>query len=169
MTNKIIAGMLLIIAVFVGSSVMAEDRFRDLPDLTISAFKAGDLNKAKAYAEEMLARALQNKNEFEYGSAIYYGNMVLGCLALKAEDITKAKEYLLASGKTIGSPVLNSFGPNMILAKELLERGEKETVLQFFQLCEGFWKRHTDKLRQWSSVVKAGGIPDFGANLDYWN
>jgi hypothetical protein len=46
-------------------------------------------------------------------------------------DIEEAKKQLLLAGKTPSSPQLNSFGPNMILAKELLDKGEKDTVLHY--------------------------------------
>ena len=60
---------------------------------------------------------------------------------------------------------LNSFGPNMTLAKELLKKGENEIVLEYCQLCSKFWKR--DRLKQWADVVEEGRVPDFGANLLY--
>jgi hypothetical protein len=62
---------------------------------------------------------------------------------------------------------MNSFGPNMSLAKDLLEKGEREVVLEYFELCRKFWKLHTGRLDDWSRDVKAGRIPDFGANLVY--
>ena len=55
----------------------------------------------------------------------------------------------------------------MSLAKDLLEKGEKETVLQYFDLCRKFWSMGGDKLDQWTKDVKAGQTPDFGANLVY--
>ncbi len=55
----------------------------------------------------------------------------------------------------------------MSLAKDLLERGERETVLQYFELCRKFWQMGHDQLDQWTKDVNAGRIPDFGANLIY--
>ena len=84
-------------------------------------------------------------------------------------DIERAKEHLLAAGNTSGSPQLNSFGPNMTLAKELLEQGERDVVLEYFRLCAKFWKSrsHLGTLEEWANQVKAGMVPDFGANLRY--
>ena len=64
---------------------------------------------------------------------------------------------------------MNSFGPNMALAKELVELGEREIVLEYFELCSKFWNTDSakDKLRVWSKQVAEGRIPDFGANLIY--
>lgn len=64
-----------------------------------------------------------------------------------------------------GAPTLNSFGPNMSLAKELLERGEREVVLEFFELCRTFWECEEGRLDTWSDDVRRGEIPNFGANL----
>jgi hypothetical protein len=94
--------------------------------------------------------------------------MVLGRVALRRDkNVALAKNLLIASGKTPGSPQLNSFGPNMSLAKDLLAAGERDTVLEFFSECSSFWKQQFSKLDQWAAMVKGGGDPDFGANLRY--
>ena len=54
----------------------------------------------------------------------------------------------------------------MTLTKELLEKEERQTVLEYFALCAEFWARH-DRLEAWAGEVEAGRIPDFGANLSY--
>ncbi len=54
----------------------------------------------------------------------------------------------------------------MDLAKELLEKGERDAVLAYFDLCE-FWELGKDRLADWKADVKAGRAPDFGANLNY--
>jgi hypothetical protein len=58
---------------------------------------------------------------------------------LREGKLADAKAYLLKAGATSGSPQLNSFGPQMPLARELLEKGEKETVLQYLDLVSKFW------------------------------
>jgi hypothetical protein len=77
------------------------------------------------------------------------------------------KRELVEAGKTPGSPQLNSFGPNMSLAKDLLERKETDTVLRYFDLCGKFWELESGNLKRWSILAKAGEIPDFGANPLY--
>ena len=88
---------------------------------------------------------------------------------LREGDVPQAKSRLLEAGKTKGSAPLSSFGPNMALAKELLEKGEKEVVLEYFRLCKKFWTgaRHNQTLDQWADEVTKGRIPDFRANLVY--
>jgi len=54
----------------------------------------------------------------------------------------------------------------MTLAKELLQKGEKDVVLNYLELCLKFWKSGKDRLHKWSVVVKDDKIPDFGRNLN---
>ena len=129
-----------------------------------AAANPGAMDKAEAYAKELLAAG---PSTWDPGGAIHYGNMVLGRVALSRGDVAKARECLLEAGKTEGSPTLDSFGPNMTLAKELLAKGEKDVVLQYFDLCRKFWKDDRKKLDEWSALVRGGVTPDFGANLLY--
>lgn len=142
-------------------------RFYRLDDLAKQAFEAGEIEKASKYANELLETAQKYPKDWNYGNAIHHGNNVLGRVALKQGDVKRADEYLLNAGKTPGSPQLNSFGPNMCLAKELLEKGEKDAVLQYFELCRKFWSMGAEKLDNWTKEVKAGKTPDFGENLSY--
>jgi tetratricopeptide (TPR) repeat protein len=150
------------------------DRFYTLARVANAAFDAADYARAETYANELLALAPQYRedrsyHDRSYGEAIFYGNMVLGRVALRRDyDIPKAKAALIASGQTPGSPTLNSFGPDMSLAKDLLEAGERDSVLQFFDQCRAFWKTRVleRKLDDWIAVVKGCcRLPDFGNNL----
>ena len=46
----------------------------------------------------------------------------------------------------------------MSLAKDLLERGETEAVLAYFELCRVFWKMGGSRLDAWSHEVQAGRV-----------
>ena len=135
-----------------------------LPQLAKAALKADALDKAALYANQMLQSPSSDPN---YGQAVHDGNMVLGMISMKQGNVAQAREYLLASGKTTGSPVLDSFGPNMILAKALLEAGERDAVLEYLEACRAFWKMGASQLDAWTATVRAGGMPSFGANLVY--
>ena len=104
------------------------------------ALAAQNFDEAKNYADELLAYGLRQPRK-EAGDAIHHSNLVLGELALRFNRRDEAKARLLAAGDAASSPVLSSFGPRMTLAKALLEAGEKETVLQYFDLCAKFWNR----------------------------
>jgi hypothetical protein len=133
-----------------------------LPRLAKAALAANAIDKAAAYANEALSAGGAN-----YGDAVFDGNMVLGVIALRNGDIGEARRRLIASGKTPGGPSLGSFGPNMTLARDLLQNGERETVLEFFTLCRAFWKMGSKTLDSWSATVRSGEVPNFGPNLLY--
>lgn len=147
---------------------LADDSLRDslLSDLAKTAFSADQLDRARHYAELMLQTTGAGWNS---GNRVHHGNLVLGRIALRAGNIEEARSRLIAAGNTTGSPQLNSFGPNMSLAKDLLEIGEREVVLEYFELCSRFWDsdRAEDTLDRWGVQAVAGRIPDFGANLYY--
>lgn len=132
-----------------------------LADLANAAFMANHYEKAREYANTLLA---ENSPVWSSGDPIHHGNLVLGRIALAEGDIEEAKRRLIAAGKTTGSPSLNSFGPKMMLAKELLQKGEKEVVLEYFRLCARFWKMGQDRLEEWSDLVQANRVPDFGSS-----
>jgi hypothetical protein len=145
-----------------------EDLEWKLPDLAKRAFAAGETEKARSYANQLLETASRHPKFWNnYGNAIFYGNFVLGRIALQQGDLAQAGKYLLASADTPGSPQLDTFGPNMTLAKELLEKGKSDVVLQYLARCKNFWEEDHGKLDKWIATVHSGGIPDFGANLRY--
>lgn len=139
-------------------------RFDALGDWAQDDFDAGNMELARSEANELLALAPENKKRFDYGDAIYDANLVLGRIAVKEDRIDDAKRFLLAAGQTPGSPNLFSFGPRMSLAKDLLDKGEKDTVLSFFSECRRFWGTGGRQLDRWTTAVQAGQIPDFGTN-----
>jgi hypothetical protein len=149
------------------SAKTPEEHFYALDDAVKESFVLGNIEEGRKYANELLATAPKFKRDWNYGNAIQDGNLVLGRIALREGHTNEAKQYLLNAGASPGSPQMNSFGPNMSLAKDLLEKGERDTVLQYFELCRKFWQMGPKKLDAWSEEVKAGKIPDFGANLVY--
>ena len=143
---------------------LSDDQARDplLSRLAKAAFEAKQLDKAKKYALQMLGQKLDDWNT---GNNIHDGNIILGRIALAQDNVEEAKKHLLAAGKTKGSPQLDSFGPNITLANDLLELGETKVVLEYFDLCSNFWEMGKDRLKQWSTSIKKGDTPDFGGAL----
>jgi hypothetical protein len=149
------------------AGLRGRDLFYELADLAKRAFNAGQTDKAEAYGNQLLSEAPNYRSDWNYGNAIFFGNFILGRVALSRGNAEQASQYLLASGKTKGSPQLDSFGPNMTLAKELLEKGQSEAVLQYLELCKHFWEGHRQQLDEWRQAIRNGKTPDFGANLNY--
>ena len=142
------------------SDAAAETDVSDiLADLAKASQDVGLIGKAKDYADRLLKTSSTS-------DSIYAGNQVLGWIALKAGDLDNAGKHLIASGNISGSPVLNPFGPGMKLAKELLEKGQKDAVLEYLELCGKFWivgpTNPKNKLSEWKETVRADGVPDFG-------
>ena len=53
----------------------------------------------------------------------------------------------------------------MLLAKELLEAGSKEAVIEYLKLCGKFWNQN--QIQKWITDIEEGRMPDFGGNLSY--
>ena len=152
------------------ASTVSEEEKQKFYQLTKSApeaLVAGEKEKAKEYAETLLKQAETMPDDWNYGNAVHVANLVFGHIALAAGDVKEAKRFLLAAGRTPGSPQLNSFGPNMRLAKALLEKGETEAVFEYFDLCDKFWKPQSSKTTEWKAAVEKDEMPLFGANLFY--
>ena len=128
------------------------------------AVAAGQLDKAEAAAHLCLAQI--SKASFQ-DDGIHESNLILGRVALRRGDLKSAGVYLLAATRVQGKGPLSSFGPNMMLARELLEKGERDVVLEYFRLCGAFWSYDLGQLARWTQQVKAGEMPDFGANVVY--
>jgi outer membrane lipoprotein-sorting protein len=126
-----------------------------LAELARVALAAENFEKADAYANEALQ---MRRND---GDAVHDGNMVLGMIAIHQGNVQQAKYYLIESGKSKGSPVLGSFGPKMILAKALLDKGEYDTVLQYLVDCREFWTMGVQRIDDWMATIKAGRAPAF--------
>jgi tetratricopeptide (TPR) repeat protein len=131
-----------------------------LPSIAKAALAAGELDKAAKYANQMLETA--EDSSFYTGDYIYTGNSILGLVAVHEGNPDAAETYLLQAGETPGSPGLNSFGPDMSLAKELMNNGRRDSVLAFLRKCQKFWRSsEVNHLSQWIQEMEEGKTPDF--------
>ena len=147
------------------AAVSVAKRAELAPILALLSFRAGEYSKAESYALEALS--VSGSKGSSNARGVVFGNEVLGLLALKQGNMEIAKLRLLDSARTSGSPTLRQFGPNMELAKALLERGERDTVVEYLELCKGLWptKEGLNSLLAWQGAIRAGAIPDFGRQL----
>ncbi|MHB8854812.1 MAG: hypothetical protein ACYC6P_15835 [Ignavibacteriaceae bacterium] len=143
------------------------ERFYILAYACKISFNTNHYSKAKHYSEELLKLSEIYKKDWNFGNAIHDGNMVLGRLSLLNNNISEAEDYLIKAGNTPGSPQLNTFGPNMALAKDLLTIGQRQIVIKYFDLCSRFWSMGREKIADWKKEIEKEKIPDFGANLRY--
>jgi len=141
--------------------------------MAITAFAVGEYGQARRYASDLLRRnaedaAVNRTGGFPQDDERHHAHLVLGRLALRDGDTAGAEAHLLAMGRVSGSPVLDTFGPNMQLAQDLLEHGDRPPVLAYLDECAKFWTfDHGKRLNAWKAQVQEGKTPDFGSNLVY--
>jgi hypothetical protein len=123
-------------------------------EMAFSAFRVGDFIGAAELAKIHLSSADR--------SAIHRANTLLGRVALRSGDVENAKKYLISSSDPEALRHVSTSGPLMILAKELLEKKERATVLQYLENCLVLWPRGESILQLWISEVKNGRTPNFG-------
>ncbi len=123
-------------------------------EMATAAFKIGDFEGAAALAKLYLQSTDRN--------ATQKANTILGRVALRSGDIGASKQYLLDSSGAAAARDIGTYGPMMVLARELLEKGERDTVLQYLQRCLILWPRGENTLRIWISDIENGATPNFG-------
>jgi hypothetical protein len=149
------------------AGLTGENLFYALPDLAKRAFDAGEPDRANQYAKQLLQTASQYPKDWNYGNAIFYGNLVLGRISVRRGNLKEAGQYLLAAGGTPGSPQLDSFGPNMTLAKELLEKASHKSCCSTSDCAESFGRAGSRSWLNGAPTYGGGRTPNFGASLKY--
>jgi hypothetical protein len=127
-------------------------------DMAEAAFKLGDFKGAA----ELARIHLQGKDY----TAQQRANTILGRVAIRIGDVPGAKQYLLDSSRPEARRDVSLAGPSMVLAKELLEEGETETVLTYLANCLSLWPRGENVLQIWIADIQRGKRPNFG-NLGF--
>ena len=136
---------------------------------TASAYRARDLTAFEQRMDHWLQHTIRNGRGRNYGQALHMYHTYRGLFALEADRVEEAKLHLLQSAGIPRSPVVFAFGPNMLLAKQLLERGERLVLYQFFSLCKLCWwfPLRWYRVAQWRGAMLRGELPGFGGNLYY--
>jgi tetratricopeptide (TPR) repeat protein len=123
-------------------------------DMAEAAFKIGDFEGAAQLAKLHLQSSDQ--------SAIQRADTILGLVALRSGDVASGTKYLLDSSMPEAAPYVSLYGPTMVLAKELLENGERDAVLQYLENCLSLWPRGENALQNWITEIQNGRVPNFG-------
>ena len=124
--------------------------------LADSAFDAGDNQKARDYANQVFD-SLKTVNKWAHDNFTHAANTVLGRIALKEGDVAAAKKFLLTSATFNRTPQFSPVGPRLDLANELLDKGEKEVVLEYYELMGKVWSKKIADV--WIADVKNGRKP----------
>lgn len=149
---------------------MPTEDFHKISESLKLAWTGNDMDKTFELCQQYLDLAEKHSSDWNYGNAIHQSNIFLGLISLREGRVSKAKEYLMAAGQSKGSPQLKTFGPDMELAKQLLELGENAIVLKYLDQVQHFWWKPFSyfKLRNWQREIKKGRTPKFGSNLTYF-
>jgi tetratricopeptide (TPR) repeat protein len=123
-------------------------------DMAEAAFKVGDFRGAA----ELAKIHLRGRDH----TAAQRANTILGRVAIRLGDMSGAKQYLLDSSGPEAEKDVSLAGPTMVLAKELLEEGERDAVIQYLDQCLLIWPRGENVLHFWIADIKKGKIPNFG-------
>jgi hypothetical protein len=147
------------------SAMTSNNDLWQLASCTFAAYYLERHEQAEALACQAVKTANEKIDDRNAGDAMHAGHSVLGLLALKNHNHELAIEHLHASAKVPCTPVLMSFGPRMLLAKELLILDEIQSVMTYFELCRVFWTHGDVWLSVWEKKIHAGRIPNFSSNL----
>jgi tetratricopeptide (TPR) repeat protein len=133
-----------------------------LPDLGEQYLAAGKTSKAAEAARELLASD-QDKSNAGYGNnTLFAASLLLGRIELKQGDAADAARWLLAAGHAYTSQPAYAQGPtDWRLAQDLLDAGDRDSVLAYFNLLRDKWKNDNGHLDTWVSAIRSGGTPDF--------
>jgi hypothetical protein len=135
-------------------------RFYELENLISEAYKSKKHDEAKVLIAEYLGLAKIYRCNWNYGNAIHESNRVLGLILLDAGDIDGAASALIEAGKSRGSPQLGSFGPELDLANELLQRGRAREVAAYLGDIKRFWKVDSGAVDKWLEEIDRGDKPE---------
>lgn len=147
------------------------NRFYSLDDKITEAYEVNDFDQSKALLAEYLELADIYRCNWNYGNAIHDANRILGLISLKDGNIDEAVKYLLASGKSTGSPQLDTFGPELDLANELLKLGKKEEVKAYLLDISSFWEMDDGSVDRWVKEIANGELPElnrFSGEFGFW-
>lgn len=145
----------------------SSDHFELVVRLAEIALDLNELKKARAFAETVL-NLNEKKDEsgdsdgwYDTDKAIYYGNTLLGRVALREGNTAKAREHLAAS---LAFPEESDFElreMKLDLAAELLAKGEKQAVLDYLARAEKLTtnEENIKILRRWQRLIKRNSFP----------
>jgi hypothetical protein len=84
-----------------------------------------------------------------------------------AGDLPEAKRQLLEAREDPWVSAAGYLWSKHATGQQLLAKGEREIVFQYFNLCAKFWEDSRGQLETWKAAILKGEEPKFGANLLY--
>jgi len=143
----------------VAGGVVGRAQLIFLVELSLFAAELGDYERSSRYALE--ARAFGPSSWELYSLCV-----VEGLIALNIGRVDEAIQCLARSMSASQTDEYASLGcgvraPNLVLAEELLERGERVEVLRHLLQCQDVWQFLKPQIDKWVGLIEDGEIPDF--------
>lgn len=145
-------------------SATERQKYYILPTLAKVAIEAEAYDQAELHANRLLEYADKFCCDWNTGNAIHDGNTVSGMVAVKRGDIQTALNSLLESGLAPESPQIATFGPDLMLARELLKHGETTQVIIYLNSIRRIWTKGSGRIDKWIFLINDGERPV----LDKW-
>ncbi len=123
------------------------------PEIVNAEFASGDDASAGRDAH-LLADAPRNANDYNLGQTI------LGRIAMARGDAVEAKERLRASVTPPAKFKNPVFEPNMALAQDVYDSGDRDAVIEFLEASRVFWKFDRGRIDRMISFVKKAPSAD---------
>jgi hypothetical protein len=120
-----------------------------------AALEAGALIMAKG-----ISQGIVNAHIGDDSAVRLQHTTILGRIALRQNDLESAKRHLLDSVPKSSSTGESFYMPTFALARELLEKEQKEIVIKYLELIAPLWKN--PKIPKWKEEIRSGKIPSDG-------
>jgi peroxiredoxin len=145
------------------------DKSTYLADLAKAEFEAGDDAAATRDARRVVEAAaeLVKRNPFQAATMINAGNSVLGRIALAHGDVAEAQARLRASLDVAESTDFRFAGPDMTLAGDLADAGERDAVISYLESSREFWPHDRGLVDHYIKSIKAGKKREAFANYPH--
>ena len=124
-----------------------------LPEIVNAEFQSGDDAAAERDAHS-LADSPRNANEYHIGQTI------LGRIAMAKGEQAEGRRLLLASLNPPAKFKNPNFQPNMALAQDVYDGGDKDAVLEFLEASRALWKNDRGRIDRMISFVKKSPSAD---------
>ncbi len=112
------------------------------------------------YASKLL-REHGQATDPRYGDVVYSANLILAQAALDENNIANARHYLLEAASTPGTQIIQQTSLDVSVARVLLQRGERDTVLEYLRRGHSIWPQGNALLNRWESAIRAGRPVNF--------
>ena len=113
---------------------------------------------------QLLLREHGTPADPQYGNAIYTANLILSQAALAKNDIPTAKRYLFEAVTAPTAQTAEQVGLDTSVVQVLLQRGERDSVLQYFEQGRHLWPVGNGQINRWQNLIRAGRMPNFTPN-----